>query len=161
MPEHRGRRETRVRLLDLMQDVCRLAGSPDLDPCCRASLRSDIGRARFDTLSFFLVAFLASAAAFRAVWNAVRRDWAVLPKLTFGRAVAVVSVWAALFVLVLTMVPMVLARRDRAYRIAAVCAGASVLGGVLGYAIGYFLYDSVGQWLMRAYGMERGIEEFR
>jgi membrane protein YqaA with SNARE-associated domain len=29
----------------------------------------------------------------------------------------------------------------------------SVLGGILGYAIGYFLYDSVGQWLINVYHM--------
>lgn len=39
------------------------------------------------------------------------------------------------------MVPMILARRDRAYRIAAICTLASVLGGIFGYAIGYFLRD--------------------
>lgn len=37
------------------------------------------------------------------------------------------------------LVPMVLARRDQAYRIAAICTIASVLGGLFGYAIGYFL----------------------
>jgi membrane protein YqaA with SNARE-associated domain len=36
-----------------------------------------------------------------------------------------------------------------------------VLGGMLGYAIGMFLYDSVGQWLIRIYGMGEGIETFR
>jgi membrane protein YqaA with SNARE-associated domain len=45
------------------------------------------------------------------------------------------------------MVPMILARRDRAYRIAAVCTLASVLGGMLGYAIGYFLTDFAAQVL--------------
>jgi membrane protein YqaA with SNARE-associated domain len=59
------------------------------------------------------------------------------------------------------LVPMVLARRDQAWLIATVCTLSSVLGGILGYAIGYFLYDSVGQWLMRVYGMSDGIEEFR
>ena len=59
------------------------------------------------------------------------------------------------------VVPMVLARRDQAWLIATVCTLSSVLGGILGYAIGYFLYDSVGQWLMRVYGMSDGIEEFR
>ena len=37
------------------------------------------------------------------------------------------------------VIPMVLARRDQAWRIAAVAAGSSILGGMLGYAIGYFL----------------------
>jgi membrane protein YqaA with SNARE-associated domain len=59
------------------------------------------------------------------------------------------------------VVPMIIARRDQAYLIATVCTVASVLGGVAGYAIGMFLYDSVGQWLIRLYGMGEGIEEFR
>jgi membrane protein YqaA with SNARE-associated domain len=59
------------------------------------------------------------------------------------------------------VVPMVLARRDQAYWIATVCTLSSVAGAVLGYAIGYFLYDSVGRWLMHFYGMEDGIEDFR
>jgi membrane protein YqaA with SNARE-associated domain len=59
------------------------------------------------------------------------------------------------------IVPMILADRSKAYRIALICTISSVLGGILGYAIGYFLYDSVGQWLMRVYGMTQGIEQFR
>jgi membrane protein YqaA with SNARE-associated domain len=59
------------------------------------------------------------------------------------------------------VVPMVLARREQAYRIATICTIASVLGGMLGYAIGMFLYESVGQWLIRLYGMNEGIETFR
>lgn len=59
------------------------------------------------------------------------------------------------------VVPMILARRDKAYWIATVCTISSVLGGMLGYAIGMFLYDSVGQWLIRFYGMGEGIEQFR
>lgn len=59
------------------------------------------------------------------------------------------------------VVPMVLARRDQAYLIATVCTISSVLGGMLGYAIGMFLYDSVGQWLIAVYGMAEGIEGFR
>jgi membrane protein YqaA with SNARE-associated domain len=39
------------------------------------------------------------------------------------------------------LIPMVLARPDRAWRLAAVCTVGSVLGGALGYAIGYFLFD--------------------
>jgi membrane protein YqaA with SNARE-associated domain len=59
------------------------------------------------------------------------------------------------------IVPMILADRSKAYRIATICTIASVLGGIVGYGIGYFLYDSVGQWLMRVYGMTHGIEQFR
>jgi membrane protein YqaA with SNARE-associated domain len=59
------------------------------------------------------------------------------------------------------VVPMTIARRERAFLIATVCTVASVLGGAFGYAIGHYLYDSVGQWLIQLYGMEGGIESFR
>ena len=39
------------------------------------------------------------------------------------------------------LAPMIIARPERAYFYAAVCTIASVLGGILGYAIGYFLTD--------------------
>ena len=41
-----------------------------------------------------------------------------------------------------------LAARGRAWRFAAVCTIASVLGGMFGYAIGLFLYDAVGRPLL-------------
>lgn len=59
------------------------------------------------------------------------------------------------------VVPMVLARRDQAYLIATVCTISSVLGGVLGYAIGYFLWDTVGQWLIDVYHMAERMESLR
>jgi membrane protein YqaA with SNARE-associated domain len=59
------------------------------------------------------------------------------------------------------LIPMVLARPDRGWTIAFVCTSASVLGGMFGYAIGFFLFDTVGQWLISFYGMERGYEEFK
>ena len=57
------------------------------------------------------------------------------------------------------LVPMILARREQAYLIATICTVASVAGGVLGYAIGYFLYDSVGLWLINLYGAHDGLAE--
>src|SRR3978361_1417412 len=59
------------------------------------------------------------------------------------------------------LLPMSLARPQRAWIYAGVCTLASVAGGVLGYAIGALLYDSVGQWLINAYGLSGGVEEFR
>ena len=59
------------------------------------------------------------------------------------------------------LVPMILARREQAYWIATVCTLSSVAGGMLGYAIGYFLYDSVGLWLVNLYGAHDAITEFR
>jgi membrane protein YqaA with SNARE-associated domain len=59
------------------------------------------------------------------------------------------------------LIPMSLARPDRAYFYATLCTVASVAGGVLGYAIGYFLYESLGLWLMQLYGYGGKVEAFR
>ena len=59
------------------------------------------------------------------------------------------------------LVPMVLANRDKAFRIALVCTICSVLGGLLGYAIGYFFFETAGAWLVKAYGLQAGMEKFR
>jgi membrane protein YqaA with SNARE-associated domain len=59
------------------------------------------------------------------------------------------------------LLPMSLARPDRAYYFAMVCTLTSVAGGILGYAIGYFLYESLGLWLMQLYGYGAKIEWFQ
>ena len=51
------------------------------------------------------------------------------------------------------LAPMVLARRDRAWRYAAICLAASVLGGSIGYTVGYFLHP-VGIWLLQLTGSD-------
>mgnify|MGYP001426869046 CR=1 FL=1 len=50
------------------------------------------------------------------------------------------------------LVPMVVANRARAWLIATVCTVASVAGGALGYAIGFFLFEVVGRPLVAFYG---------
>ena len=59
------------------------------------------------------------------------------------------------------LIPMVLARRAKAWFFAAVCTAGSVLGGILGYAIGYFLYETLGQWVIRVYGLGEQFEAYR
>jgi membrane protein YqaA with SNARE-associated domain len=59
------------------------------------------------------------------------------------------------------LIPMSLARPQRAWLYASVCTAASVLGGILGYAIGALLYDSIGQWLIKLYGLGDKVEAFR
>jgi membrane protein YqaA with SNARE-associated domain len=59
------------------------------------------------------------------------------------------------------LMPMSLAKPKRAWLFAGVCTIASVLGGILGYAIGALLYDSVGRWLIELYHLGNGIEAFR
>jgi membrane protein YqaA with SNARE-associated domain len=50
------------------------------------------------------------------------------------------------------LAPMALARPQRAWLYALICTVASVLGGMLGYAIGALLFDTLGQWLIHLYG---------
>jgi len=59
------------------------------------------------------------------------------------------------------LIPMSLARPDRAWFYAHVCTLTSVAGGVLGYFIGAVLYDSVGSWLIGLYGYGDKVEAFR
>jgi membrane protein YqaA with SNARE-associated domain len=59
------------------------------------------------------------------------------------------------------LVPMALAQPQRARLYALVCTIASVAGGILGYAIGAFLYDTLGQWLISIYGYGDSVEAFR
>lgn len=51
----------------------------------------------------------------------------------------------------LLLIPMILAAPYRAWRLAAVCTVASVLGGYLGYAIGFFFFETLGQRILDFY----------
>lgn len=59
------------------------------------------------------------------------------------------------------LIPMSLARPQRAWTYATVCTLTSVAGGVLGYVIGAYLYDTVGHWLIQLYGYGDKVEAFR
>jgi membrane protein YqaA with SNARE-associated domain len=56
------------------------------------------------------------------------------------------------------LAPMALAKPKRAFFYAGVCTAASVLGGMLGYAIGHLLYDTVGLWLIELYRYGQKVE---
>ena len=58
------------------------------------------------------------------------------------------------------MIPMILARPSRAWLIAAVALVSSVLGGLLGYAIGAFAFDQIGQPILASLGKADAISEF-
>lgn len=58
------------------------------------------------------------------------------------------------------LIPMVLARRELAWRYATIATVASVIGGMLGYAIGYYLYDAVGLPILKFYGKEGALDGF-
>ncbi len=50
------------------------------------------------------------------------------------------------------LIPMVIARRARAWWYATIATAGSVIGGVAGYAIGYFLFDTIGTRVLDFYG---------
>ena len=52
------------------------------------------------------------------------------------------------------LAPMVLARRERAWYLATLTTGASVLGGLFGYLIGMYLYTQVGERVVEFYHAE-------
>ncbi len=59
------------------------------------------------------------------------------------------------------LVPMTVARPEKAYRLALMCGIASTLGGMLGYAIGALLYDTLGLWIINLYGYGEKMGAFR
>jgi membrane protein YqaA with SNARE-associated domain len=59
------------------------------------------------------------------------------------------------------LVPMILAQPRRAWLIAAVCTITSVVGGYVGYAIGYFLFDAIGLPVLEFYHMMDKYEVFK
>lgn len=58
-------------------------------------------------------------------------------------------------------VPMTLARPEMAWRYALIATLTSVAGGLVGYAIGALLYDSVGKFLIDLYGYGQKVDSFR
>lgn len=59
------------------------------------------------------------------------------------------------------MIPMIIARPSRAWLIAGVALVASVLGGMLGYYIGWGLFESVGRPVLEFYGKDAYFDDFR
>jgi len=58
------------------------------------------------------------------------------------------------------LIPMVLSNREKAWWYATIATVASVFGGLLGYAIGYFAYDAIGLPILKFYGKEHALDGF-
>ena len=58
------------------------------------------------------------------------------------------------------MIPMILARPSRAWLVATVALASSVLGGLLGYAIGALAYEQIGLPVLTALGKADAMSEF-
>ena len=59
------------------------------------------------------------------------------------------------------LIPMALARPDRAWRYATICTVGSVIGGAFGYLIGYELFEQVAKPLLHIYHYEAAYETFK
>lgn len=59
------------------------------------------------------------------------------------------------------LIPLVLAHRTKAFKIAFWTTVSSVIGGLFGYAIGYFLYDTVGIAILNFFHYTQKFEEFK
>ena len=58
------------------------------------------------------------------------------------------------------LIPMALASKVKALFYAFICTLFSVLGGILGYAIGYFFFNSVGIYIVEFYHLENSFSVF-
>ena len=58
------------------------------------------------------------------------------------------------------LVPMVLAQREKAWWFATIATLGSVVGGVFGYAIGYFLFELIGEPILNFYGLTESFHQF-
>ncbi len=52
------------------------------------------------------------------------------------------------------MIPMILQTPSKAWRLAFLTTATSVLGGMLGYAIGFYLFETVGEWIISTYHLQ-------
>ena len=59
------------------------------------------------------------------------------------------------------LIPMIIAKRAKAFVYAFICTISSVLGGLFGYLIGYALFNSIGLILVNFYGMTEYIESLK
>lgn len=65
---------------------------------------SDLAQARFDSISFFLVVLLLLAWLVKGLWNYLAKDFQKLPRMSYGKALAAVTLWGLVFLLVLSMI---------------------------------------------------------
>jgi len=65
---------------------------------------SDAASLRLQTISFFVLGLVISAAVIFWIWNSLRRDFPRLPRISFAKSCGIVILWGLLFVVVLTMI---------------------------------------------------------
>jgi hypothetical protein len=82
------------------------AGMPSftIEDVRRSLVLSNLTRQRIEAISFFFAGFMICARVIQWIWNGLRKDVPILPRLSYGGAVGLVTLWGLLFVLVLTMI---------------------------------------------------------
>jgi len=58
------------------------------------------------------------------------------------------------------LIPMIIAKRTKAWTYALICTLSSVLGGIAGYAIGFFLFNSIGILIIEFYHLSNSFNSF-
>jgi membrane protein YqaA with SNARE-associated domain len=58
-------------------------------------------------------------------------------------------------------IAMLIANREKSWKLATICTLSSVVGGWLGYAIGYALYESLGEFILQTYGLQGAFDRFQ
>ena len=58
------------------------------------------------------------------------------------------------------LIPMIIAKRSKAFLYAFLCTFSSVLGGVAGYCIGYFFYTTIGEAIIEYYHLSNQFDNF-
>ena len=58
------------------------------------------------------------------------------------------------------LIPMIIAKRTKAWTYALICTLSSVIGGVAGYAIGFFLFNSIGILIVEFYHLSNSFNIF-
>ena len=59
------------------------------------------------------------------------------------------------------LIPMIIAKRAKAWTYAMICTVSSVLGGIAGYCIGYFFYLTIGEFIIESYSLQNQFSEFK
>ena len=73
------------------------AGMPTID-------LTDVAKFRVDAISFFVLLGLLSALGVKLIWNSFQKDFPNLPRLNYGKALGLTTLWGLLFLIVLTMI---------------------------------------------------------
>lgn len=61
----------------------------------------------------------------------------------------------------LLLLPMAIAQPKKVWRYALICTVSSVIGGILGYYIGYAFYETIGDKIIRYLGLQEGFNDFK